>query len=59
MKYFKKLREDNTVEMIGTSDTIVSDCIEITMEEYEELHEYIVANVAHIIVEEDNLIESQ
>ena len=53
MKYFKRLREDNTVEMIGTSDTIVSDCIEITKEEYDELYIEIQENVVHIVIEEE------
>ena len=53
MIYYKKLNADDTINMIGTQDTLPSDAVEITDTEYEELYQYIQENAVHIIAEEE------
>ena len=53
MIYYKKLNADDTINMIGTQDTLPTDAVEITKQEYNELYRYIQDNAVHKIVEED------
>lgn len=52
MIFFKKINTDGSLNMIGTQDTIPSDAVEITEQEYTELYRYIQENAVHDIVEE-------
>lgn len=53
MIYYKKLNPDGTLNLIGTQDTLPSDAVEITKQEYTELYKYIHENAVHVIVEEE------
>lgn len=52
MRYFKKLNENGTVNMIGVQEVIPSDAVEISAEEYNELYRYIQENAVHIDIDE-------
>lgn len=49
MIYYKKLNADDTINMIGTQDTLPTDAVEITEQEYTELYQYIQENAVHIV----------
>ena len=49
MIYYKKLNADDTINMIGTQDTLPTDAVEITEQEYTELYQYIPDNAVHIV----------
>ena len=49
MKHYKKLNEDGSINMIGTQETLPTDAIEITKQEYTELYQYIQDNAVHIV----------
>ena len=49
MIYYKKLNADDTINMIGTQDTLPTDAVEITKQEYTELYQYIQDNAVHIV----------
>lgn len=49
MIYYKKLNADDTINMIGTQDTLPTDAVEITEQEYTELYQYIQDNAVHIV----------
>ena len=49
MIYYKKLNADDTINMIGTQDTLPTDAVEITETEYTELYQYIQENAVHIV----------
>ena len=53
MKYYKKLNEDGSINMIGTQETLPTDVVEITEQEYTELYKYIQDNVVHVVEEEE------
>ena len=53
MIYYKKLNADDTINMIGTQDTLPSGAVEITEQEYKELYQYIQDNAVHVIAEEE------
>ena len=53
MIFYKKLNNDGTVNMIGTQDTLATDAVEITKQEYTELYQYIQENAVHVISEEE------
>ena len=53
MIYYKKLNEDGSINMIGTQDTLPTDSVEITEQEYKELYQYIQENAVHIIADEE------
>ena len=53
MIYYKKLNADDTINMIGTQDTLPTDAVEITEQEYTELYQYIQENAVHVIAEEE------
>ena len=53
MIYYKKLNEDGSINMIGTQDTLPTDAVEITEQEYTELYQYIQENAVHVIADEE------
>lgn len=53
MIYYKKLNEDGSINMIGTQETLPTDAVEITEQEYKELYQYIQDNAVHIVEEEE------
>ena len=55
--YYKKLNTDGTLNMIGTQETLPTDAVEITEQEYTELYQYIQENAVHIVSEEEEIAE--
>lgn len=53
MIHYKKLNPDGTLNLIGTQDTLSTDAVEITKQEYTELYQYIQENAVHIFEEEE------
>ena len=53
MVYYKKINEDGTINMIGTQETLPTDAVEITEQEYKELYLYIQENAVHIFEDEE------
>lgn len=53
MIYYKKLNTDGTLNLIGTQDTLPTDAVEITKQEYTELYQYIQENAVHIVYDEE------
>ena len=51
MIFYKKLNPDGTLNLIGTQDTLPTDSVEITEQEYTELYRYIQDNAVHEIEE--------
>ena len=49
MIYYKKLNPDGTLNMIGTQETLPTDAVVITEQEYTELYQYIQDNAVHIV----------
>lgn len=56
MIYYKKLNADGTLNLIGTQDSLPSDAVEITEQEYTELYRYIQDNAVHIVDDEESEI---
>ena len=56
MIYYKKLNEDGSINMIGTQDTLPTDAVVITEQEYTELYQYIQDNAVHIVDDEESEI---
>lgn len=57
--YYKKLNTDGTLNMIGTQETLPTDVVEITEQEYAELYQYIQENAVHIIGADEENIDEQ
>ena len=55
MIYYKKLNEDGSINMIGTQDTLPTDAVVITEQEYTELYQYIQENAVHIVYDEETI----
>ena len=53
MIYYKKLNENGSINMIGTQETLPTDAVEITEQEYTELYQYIQENAVHIFEDEE------
>ena len=53
MIHYKKLNTDGTLNLIGTQDTLPTDAVEITKQEYTELYQYIQENAVHIVYDEE------
>lgn len=53
MIHYKKINPDGTLNLIGTQDTLPTDAVEITEQEYTELYQYIQENAVHVIAEEE------
>ena len=53
MIFYKKLNPDGTLNLIGTQDTLPTDAVVITEQEYKELYQYIQENAVHIVSEEE------
>lgn len=47
MKYYKKINDDGSLNLIGTTEK-VTDGAEITKDEYDNLYQYIIENAEHI-----------
>ena len=56
MKHYKKLNEDGSINMIGTQETLPTDAVDITEQEYTELYRYIQDNAVHIVDDEESEI---
>lgn len=56
MIYYKKLNADGTLNMIGTQETLPTDAVDITEQEYTELYRYIQDNAVHIVDDEESEI---
>lgn len=56
MIYYKKLNPDGTLNMIGTQETLPTDAVDITEQEYTELYRYIQDNAVHIVDDEESEI---
>lgn len=56
MIYYKKLNADGTLNLIGTQETLPTDAVEITEQEYTELYQYIQDNAVHIVDDEESEI---
>lgn len=54
MIHYKKLNPDGTLNLIGTQDTLPTDAVEITEQEYTELYQYIQDNAVHIVEYEES-----
>ena len=57
MKYYKKLNEDGTINMICTQEALPTGAVEITESEYNELYKYIQDNAVHITDDGDETVE--
>lgn len=55
MIHYKKLNPDGTLNLIGTQDTLPTDAVEITKQEYTELYQYIQDNAVHIVDDEETI----
>lgn len=53
MIYFKKLKEDGTLDIIGTEEILTEGHIEIAKDEYDNLFQYINEHAEHIVYQED------
>lgn len=58
MIFYKKLKADGTLDMIGAQEVFPDNAMEITEAEYKELCKYIQENAVHIVSEED-VIENE
>lgn len=56
MIFYKKLNPDGTLNLIGTQDTLPTDAVDITEQEYTELYRYIQDNAVHIVDDEESEI---
>ena len=55
MIHYKKINPDGTLNLIGTQDSLPSDAVEITKQEYTELYRYIQDNAVHIVDDEETI----
>lgn len=53
MIHYKVLKQDGTLDYIGTEEVLTEGHIEITNEEYDSLFLYIREHAEHIIITED------
>ena len=53
MIHYKVLKEDGSLDYIGTEETLTESHVEITKEEYDELFSEIQKNAVHIMIDED------
>lgn len=54
MVHYKVLKEDGSLDLIGTEEVLTEGHVEIAKEEYDSLLLYIQENAVHINVEEEN-----
>lgn len=52
MVHYKVLKEDGSLDLIGTEEVLTEGHIEITKEEYDALFSEIQKNAVHIVTEE-------
>ena len=53
MIHYKKINPDGTLNLIGTHDTLPTDAVEITKQEYNGLYRYIQEHAVHIVEDEE------
>lgn len=54
MVHYKVLKEDGSLDLIGTEETLTEGHIEITKEEYDTLLDDIQKNAVHILIDEED-----
>ena len=54
MVHYKVLKEDGSLDLIGTEEVLTEGHVEITNEEYDSLFLYIREHAVHINAEEEN-----
>ena len=55
MIHYKKINPDGTLNLIGTQDTLPTDAVVITEQEYTELYQYIQEHAVHIFEDEETI----
>ena len=53
MIHYKVLKQDGTLDYIGTEEVLTECHVEITKEEYDSLFQYIREHAEHIIITEE------
>ena len=54
MVHYKVLKEDGSLDLIGTEEVLTESHIEITKEEYDALLDDIQKNAVHILIDEED-----
>lgn len=54
MVHYKVLKEDGSLDLIGTEEVLTEGHIEITKEEYDTLLDDIQKNAVHILIDEED-----
>lgn len=54
MVHYKVLKEDGSLDLIGTEETLTEGHVEITKEEYDALLDDIQKNAVHILIDEED-----
>lgn len=54
MVHYKVLKEDGSLDYIGTEETLTECHVEITKEEYDALLDDIQKNAVHILIDEED-----
>lgn len=54
MVHYKVLKEDGSLDYIGTEEVLIEGHIEITKEEYDALLDDIQKNAVHILIDEED-----
>lgn len=54
MVHYKVLKEDGSLDLIGTEETLTEGHIEIEKEEYDALLDDIQKNAVHIVIDEED-----
>ena len=54
MVHYKVLKEDGSLDYIGTEEVLTEGHAEISKEEYDALLDYIQKNAVHIVIDEED-----
>lgn len=54
MVHYKVLKEDGSLDLIGTEEVLTECHVEITKEEYDALLDDIQKNAVHILIDEED-----
>lgn len=54
MVHYKVLKEDGSLDLIGTEEVLTENHVEITKEEYDALLDDIQKNAVHILIDEED-----
>lgn len=54
MVHYKVLKEDGSLDLIGTEEVLTESHFEITKEEYDALLDDIQKNAVHIVIDEED-----